>query len=90
MYLILVVFMCVTYYFDLAGLIVEHDDSCLDGEVRLQDGLVYNNNGTKDGRLEICFNRVWGTVCSNSFGIPDARVACGQITGFEREGLKWA
>ena len=40
----------------------------------------------RDGRLEICFNHAWGTVCNNSFGIPDAMTACNQLVGFEGVG----
>ena len=31
------------------------------------------------GRLEIYLNNEWGTVCSNSFGVADAEVACRQL-----------
>ena len=59
---------------------------CIDGDLRLQDGRDDSENGTRDGRLEICFNKAWGTICDTSFGIPDAKVACGQLTGFLRTG----
>ena len=61
-------------------------DDCSDGEVRLEGG--YDTEGTRQGRLEICFNRAWGTVCNESFSFPDARTACNQLVGFEREGLE--
>ena len=32
-----------------------------------------------EGRLEICDNHEWGTVCSNMFGELDAMVACRQL-----------
>ena len=31
------------------------------------------------GRLEICINNAWGTVCDDNFGANDARVACRQL-----------
>ena len=42
--------------------------------------------GVMEGRLEICVNRAWGTVCEESFTQDDAEVACGQLRGFKREG----
>ncbi len=59
-------------------------DSCEDGDVRLVEG--ESNNRTMDGRLEICINNAWGTICNNAFRFFDAQVACNQLIGFEREG----
>jgi len=39
--------------------------------VRLADG-----SSPYTGRLEVLYNGVWGTVCDDSFGTQDARVAC--------------
>ena len=60
---------------------------CGDGQVRLANGNTDENALTMDGRLEICFNDAWGTVCNNSFRLVDAQVACHQLTGFSREGI---
>lgn len=58
--------------------------NCTHGEVRLVDGR--STSATKEGRLEVCFNDAWGTVCNSSFGFYDAVVACGQMIGFHGEG----
>ena len=52
--------------------------SCKTGDIRLF-------GGTKDyeGRLEVCINQVWGTVCSRSWGSTDTRVACRQLGHLE-------
>ena len=48
--------------------------NCVDGDVRLVDG-----SNSLEGRLEVCFNGVWGTVCSNRFDSDDAQVICNQL-----------
>lgn len=53
---------------------------CLDGELRLIGGSTPN-----EGRVEICFNETWGTVCDDHWGSHDASVVCGQL-GYARTG----
>ena len=72
------------YYHELAVSTMAGD--CQDGEVRLSEGVVDSENLTMDGRLEICFNNAWGSVCNNFFRAIDAQVACHQLPGFNREG----
>ena len=43
------------------------------GAIRLQGGT------NTSGRVEICNNGIWGTVCDNFWGIADAQVACRQL-----------
>lgn len=45
-----------------------------DGEVRLVGGTDETN-----GRLEVCVDDVWGTVCDDGFDNNDAEVACRQL-----------
>ena len=49
-------------------------ENCTEGEVRLVGGIL-----DREGRVEICLQGVWGTVCDNYFDANDARVTCRQL-----------
>ena len=64
---------------------------CKDGEIRLVGG-----NTIYEGRVEVCINQVWGTVCSSRkfpywywwsygyyWGTPDSNVVCRQLGHME-------
>ena len=54
------------------------------GNCEIGDIRVVNGSNPLEGRLEICINNAWGTVCRDSFSSDDAQVACrklGNITG---------
>ena len=47
--------------------------TCTEGAIRLRGA------GNTYGRVEICHSNIWGTVCDDSWGTPDAQVACRQL-----------
>ena len=55
---------------------------CSTGPLRLAGGNVPN-----EGRVEICLNNVWGTVCDDGWSTSDATVVCRQL-GYSTQGQK--
>ena len=47
---------------------------CVDNDIQLVDGKT-----THDGRVEICMDGRWGTVCDEDWGDEEARVVCTQL-----------
>ena len=54
--------------------------ACTLGDIRLQGG------SGSHGRVEVCINNLWGTVCRRSWDNTDAQVACRQL-GFPANGM---
>ena len=63
---------------------------CMEEELRLANSTDDEFTQSRQGRLEICINNAWGTVCDsgNTFGPNDAMVACEQLVGFQRDGAR--
>ncbi len=47
---------------------------CLEGRVQLVGGV-----DNTEGRVEICINDQWGTVCDQMWDVADAAVVCRQL-----------
>ena len=48
--------------------------NCTLGDVRLMNGTSH-----LEGRVEVCFGNLWGTICHNSWDNRDAGVICKQL-----------
>ena len=55
---------------------------CQNGDIRITGGTAGERNV---GRVEVCFNETWGTVCNDDWNRNDAIVACRQL-GFSTQG----
>lgn len=72
---------CTKYPLNLIPILSVHMHiACTNGDIRLIGG-----STSFEGRVEICYNNNWGTVCDDQWGTPDATVACRQL-GYSTTG----
>jgi len=55
---------------------------CSNGDLRLRGGTT-----RYEGRVELCYNETWGTICDGFWSTNDANVACRQL-GYADSGMK--
>ena len=55
---------------------------CEEGDARLVYGDVVN-----EGRVEICIDETWSTICDNGWSLNDANVVCQQL-GYAGIGMR--
>ena len=51
------------------------ESGCTNGQLRLNGA----SSSSTQGRVELCHNNQWGTVCDDDWDSNDARVACTQL-----------
>ena len=56
--------------------------SCQDGDIRLSDG-----EAVYEGRVEVCFNGVWGTISRLGWSRQESMVVCRQL-GYKLDGTR--
>ena len=52
--------------------------ACANGDVRLMNGSQFVE-GQTEGRVEVCLENVYGTVCDDRWDVLEARVVCRQL-----------
>ena len=61
--------------------------SCTNGAIRLLRNNTYVPFRSS-GRVEVCHNNQWGSICDTAWGTADAKVACSAL-GLSSTGIKF-
>ena len=65
---------------------MEVDDNCTHGTLQIALRTDDSDDQYSEGRLEVCVNGAWGTICDTVYGTRDAQVACRQL-GYDDHGI---
>ena len=57
--------------------------ACTNGDIRLMNG---TEPSVREGRVEICYSNVYGSICDDFWDIVDAGVVCRQLGFNESQG----
>ena len=68
-------------YCNFFQFILTHIAPCTDGDIRLGDGAVLR------GRVEVCINGTWGTICDHHWTQQEASVVCSHL-GYSPYGIR--
>ena len=62
-------YIIIIIYFDISD-----PGNCKEGSIRVVDGII-----EQEGRVEVCVNQVWGSVCDDGWDKTDAHIVCQQM-----------
>ena len=63
-------------------------DNCTHGDLQLANSMNDSIELSNEGRVEVCVNNLWSTVCDTAFSSHDATVACRQLN-YDGAGIKF-
>ena len=61
---------------------------CVSGDVRLVNGTNVTSSVPREGRVEVCINGTFGSICNKRWDSLDAGVVCRQL-GYSSTGMDW-